>query len=120
MTKIKKINFENAQTYSWGDGCQGWWLKDSGRFSVISEIMPSNSFEKKHFHKAAEQFFYCLQGKLQIEIWDGANSQLYYLFENEGLVIPANYPHKVGNISNEDVKFLVISSPNSHQDRFDL
>ena len=47
-------------------------------------------------------------------------TQEYTLQEHEGLEIAATQEHKVQNKSNEIVQFLVISSPNSHEDRVDL
>jgi aminoglycoside 6'-N-acetyltransferase len=110
------ISIKNAPHYSWGNACDGWWLKKDGSFNVISEKMPSGTSEKKHYHKFVEQFFYCLQGRLLIQFSD----KKIMLSEHEGCVIPAGEHHKVMNPTDEEIHFLVISSPNTHNDRIDL
>ncbi len=108
-------SIKNATHFDWGDKCEGWWLKKDSNFSVISERMPPNTSEKKHYHEVAEQFFYCLSGNLLIEFED----QSYTLNAQDGLTIPAGQSHKVQNISLDGTTFLVISCP-SHEDRVEL
>lgn len=110
------ISISNAPHFNWGDACDGWWLKNTGKFTVIAETMPPASREKRHFHKSTEQFFYCLSGNLSIEI-EGQN---FTLSAQEGISISAGAVHQVKNISSENVHFLVISAPNSHEDRVNL
>ena len=105
---------ENAPHFIWGNQCDGWWLKNTGKFTVISESMPSGT--AKSIHNLTEQFFYCLSGELSIQV----GTQEYTLREHEGLEIAATQNHKVQNKSNKIVQFLIISSPNSHEDRVDL
>lgn len=112
----KPISTQNAPHFTWGQMCDGWWLKKEGNFTVISEIMPAGTSETKHYHSKTEQFFYCLTGQLLVQCDDKA----YSLSENEGCHIASGVAHKVINSSNDPVSFLVISSPNSHDDRFDL
>ncbi len=110
------ISSKTAVHYTWGDQCDGWWLKNSGNFTVISESMPPRSSEKLHYHQKTTQFFYSLSGKLSIQLGE----QEYTLQEHEGLEIPAAQKHNVQNKTNKTVQFLVISSPNSQEDRVDL
>lgn len=110
------ISNENAPHYIWGNQCDGWWLHQTDKFTVISERMPPNTSEQKHYHHFTEQFFYCLEGTLCIEM--SGNS--YMLKPHEGLTIPANIGHQVTNRSTMDIKFLVISCPNSHHDRVNI
>ena len=63
-----------------------------------------------------EQFFYCLQGSLGIELEDYE----LILSAQEGYCIEAGIPHNAKNASNKPVLFLVISSPDSHTDRVNL
>lgn len=112
----KQISINNALHFIWGKACNGWWLKNDGNFTVIAETMPSGTAEKKHYHKVCEQFFYCLKGQLAIQFNEGE----HILYEHEGCSIPPGTPHQVKNISNDTVQFLVISSPNLHDDRVDL
>jgi len=110
------ISTQNAPHFTWGAQCDGWWLKNTGKFTVISESMPPSTSEKRHYHKITDQFFYCLSGELSIQV----GTQEYTLQEHEGLEIAAAQEHKVQNKSNKIIQFLVISSPNSHEDRVDL
>ena len=110
------ISTKTASHYFWGNNYDGWWLKKNGRFTVISEILPPNGSEVKHFHSKTEQFFYVLEGTLSIEL-DGTN---YHLQHHEGITVIPNIAHKVFNQSDKNVKFLVISCPDSHRDRIDL
>lgn len=111
---IRSIN--NSAHFKWGNKCDGWWLKEDGNFTVIEECMPPGTAEKKHYHKETEQFFYCLSGTLLIDLGD----QSHTLEKHEGITIPAKQAHKVQNVSLGTTTFLVISVPNSHEDRVDL
>ncbi|HAT7072039.1 TPA: GNAT family N-acetyltransferase [Legionella pneumophila] len=108
-------SIQTAQHFNWGDACDGWWLHQNEKFTVISERMPSNTAEKQHYHQYTDQFFYCLEGELCIHM---PNNE-YTLKAHEGLFIPATTVHKVKNRSIRDVQFLVFSSPNAHHDRFE-
>ena len=112
----KPISINNAPHFTWGDDCDGWWLKKGGHFTVISEVMPPGRSEKNHYHKETEQFFYCLKGRLVIQLKDHGIK----LSEQHGYTIAPGIAHQVKNIFDETVYFLVISSPNSHTDRVDL
>ena len=110
------ISTQTAPHFLWSDGCEGWWLKKDGKFTVISEIMPPSAAETRHLHKKTEQFFYVLEGALTIEI----EGHEHRLKDHEGIVIPPGVPHKVTNSSQQSASFLVISCPDSHGDRVDL
>jgi quercetin dioxygenase-like cupin family protein/RimJ/RimL family protein N-acetyltransferase len=109
-------SIQTAPHFTWGDACDCWWLHQDEKFTVIAERMPPNTAERRHYHQHADQFFYCLQGELWIQLHD----EEYILQEHEGLSIPAGAPHQVKNNSSNTVRFLVFSSPNSHMDRIDL
>lgn len=114
ITSVQSI--QTAQHYNWGDACDGWWLHQNEKFTIISERMPPNTAEKQHYHQHTDQFFYCLKGELCIQMLNNE----YTLKVHEGLLIPATIVHKVKNPSAGHVQFLVISSPNAHHDRIDL
>lgn len=115
-TENKVVSIHNTEHYIWGNQCEGWWLKKDSIFSVIEETMPPNSSEEKHFHSVTAQFFYVLNGTLCIEI----HNQKYQLQNNQGMTIAANVVHQVFNKSKEAVRFLVISCPNSPDDRINV
>ena len=84
-------SIKNAAHFSWGDGCDGWWLKEDSNFTVISERMPPNRSEKKHYHKETEQFFYCLSGTLLIVL----EKQNHKPKAHNGITVPAGQAHQV-------------------------
>lgn len=110
------VSKETAPRFDWGNNCEGWWLKKQGNFTVISEIMPKGSTEIQHFHQSVEQFFYVLEGILSIEL-DGV---AYDLKQHEGITVMPEIGHKVFNRFYQLARFLVISCPNSHEDRVEL
>jgi quercetin dioxygenase-like cupin family protein len=116
MSIIQHISIKTAPQFSWGNGSDGYWLKKDGPFTIISEIMPNGTAEKRHFHRDTEQFFYCLNGVLNIEL----NDEEYTLHEGDGINVPPNIPHKLYNSSSKNTHFLVISCPNSLEDRVNL
>ncbi|MBX9977532.1 MAG: cupin domain-containing protein, partial [Alphaproteobacteria bacterium] len=87
-----------------------------GQFTVIAETIPPGASETKHYHDKTEQVFYVLKGRLTIEI----NEINHMLEENECITVMPCTPHKVFNQSNAAVHFLVISCPNSHEDRINV
>ncbi|MCZ4738781.1 GNAT family N-acetyltransferase, partial [Legionella pneumophila] len=116
VVREEVVSINNAPYFKWGQGSDGWWLKNDGQFSVIYETMPAGSCEVKHYHQETEQFFYCLQGQLVIEF----ENDEQVLQEQEGINIKAGAIHKVKNSSGNSVSFLVISSPNLSGDRVNL
>ncbi len=107
------ISQENAEHYTWGGVCDGWHLVKSESLSVIHEQMPAGASEVRHYHRAAQQFFFVLRGVATLEI----NGQRERLSAHQGLQIPPNVPHQMFNDSPEEIEFLVISQPPSHGDR---
>jgi hypothetical protein len=49
-------NIETAKHYSWGDGCDGWYLLESPEMTIIQERMPVGAVEKMHRHEKSRQF----------------------------------------------------------------
>jgi len=107
------IDVANAEHYTWGGVCDGWHLVRSENLSVIEERMPPGSEEQRHSHLRARQFFYVLEGELTIEV-DG---RPYSLQPRQGLEVAPAQAHQAFNLSDSDVRFLVISQPPSHGDR---
>ena len=109
----QSISRQNAEHYLWGGQCDGWHLVKHPALSVIEEQMPPGTAETRHSHKSAQQFFYVLAGEITMEV---AGESLL-LRTGEGIHIPAETAHRVQNISDRPVRFLVISQPPSHGDR---
>jgi mannose-6-phosphate isomerase-like protein (cupin superfamily) len=107
---------ESAEHYVWGDNCDAWHLVKTNSLSVIEEIVPTGCTEIRHYHNKSEQFFYVLSGKASLAV-DGKN---YSINNNQGLYIPAKTTHKLTNHENDELRFIVISVPPSHNDRIEV
>ncbi|WP_433946867.1 cupin domain-containing protein [Paenibacillus sp. SN-8-1] len=107
------ISKKNVQHYIWGDNCDGWRLIDEEDRCIIHERMPVGASEVRHFHSKAKQFFFILSGTMTIEL-DGT---VYNLEEHEGIEVKPILPLQVYNKSYRDLEFLVISQPNTRNDR---
>lgn len=112
--RIMAVSRATAEHYNWGEGCDGWRLLSRDDLMVIHERMPPNTSELRHFHSRARQFFYVLSGELTMELNDTRHSIPRF----HGIEIPPLTRHQAINAGNEDVDFVVISSPTTRGDRF--
>lgn len=110
---MQSIDRVSAEHYTWGTNCDGWHLVRDGNLSVIEERMPPGASEVAHFHQYAQQFFYVLSGEASFEI----NGEKIRVEARHGVHIPAGVPHRVANVSDGPLEFIVISQPPSHGDR---
>jgi mannose-6-phosphate isomerase-like protein (cupin superfamily) len=113
---MKTVSTINAEHYLWGQGCDGWRLLQRDDLSVIQERVPAGKAEVMHYHEHARQFFYILEGQAQMAFED----QVVLMQKGVGIEIPPLTKHRFENMSDQDVLFLVISSPKSQGDRIDL
>jgi mannose-6-phosphate isomerase-like protein (cupin superfamily) len=113
--KSPSVSRENAEHYRWGVDCDGWHLVKDKQLSVIEEVMPPGAAEVRHYHKRSQQFFYILSGEVLMEI-DGEN---LLISAGSGIRILPEVRHQIRNPSSGPVRFLVVSQPASHGDRFD-
>lgn len=119
---IKGIEMNNVvsknivEHYNWGDNCDGWHLLKSDELSVIQELVPPGRSEVKHYHEKSKQFFFVLAGTATII----AGSETNVINSREGIFIPAGIAHQLRNDSKNNLEFLVISSPKSHGDKFEV
>ena len=107
------ISKETAEHYVWGENCDGWHLVKSADLSVIHERMPPGTFEVRHYHTKARQFFFILSGVATLEI-SGKREVLQKL---EGAEVAPNLPHQMFNDSDGEIEFIIVSHPPSHGDR---
>jgi len=107
------VSIKNGKHYIWGGNCDGWHLAASANLSVIQERVPKGSSENRHFHNRAEQFFYVISGIATLEV----GGVVHTLHPAEGFHVPAGIAHTLSNGHENDLKFLVISTPPSHGDR---
>ena len=111
---MEPISVETAEHYVWGDGCDGWHLVRTDELSVIEERMPPGTAEQRHKHERSRQFFYVLAGELTMEV-DGV---VHSVGCGSGLEVAPGMTHQAINSSDEEVRFMVVSQPRSHGDRF--
>ena len=106
----------NAERYTWGDNCDGWYLLESENLSVIEERMPAGTSERLHVHRFTQQVFYILSGVATFDV--GGERRI--VSARESIHIPAGVIHRIANSHDGDLTFLVISQPRSHGDRIDI
>ncbi len=75
--------------------------------------MPPGTFETRHLHLRARQFFYVLEGELTMEI----EHEVFMLRAGEGIEIAPGTAHQARNSSADAARILVTSQPPSHGDR---
>ena len=109
------VSTANAEHYTWGDGCDGWFLVRTPELHIIEERMPPGTAERAHHHVRARQFFYVLEGELTMLL----GGKQTVLRSGEGLDIVPGEVHQAVNRGPEPVRFLVTSQPPSHGDRVD-
>ncbi|MBI3481316.1 MAG: cupin domain-containing protein [Nitrosomonadales bacterium] len=113
---MQVINLSSAEHYTWGEVCEGWHLLKSADLSVIQERVPPGRGEVKHFHSYARQFFFVLSGVASLEFEDKTVS----FRSGQGVHVPPLTSHRFTNHSDEEVVFLVISSPPTAGDRTNI
>lgn len=111
------ISKQTAEHYKWGGphatDCDGWHLVKTPTLSIIEELMPHRTSEARHYHVHARQFFFVLEGELNLEV----DHHDFVLHAGEGIEIAPGQPHQATNRSAGSVRVLVTSQPPSHGDR---
>jgi mannose-6-phosphate isomerase-like protein (cupin superfamily) len=110
---LMKRSKANTERYTWGKDCAGWHLLKTSSLSVIQELMPSGTTEQKHYHSKAQQLFFILNGRASFEVED----EVFQVDKDESFYIEPGLKHRIWNDQGEDLNFLVISEPASHEDR---
>ena len=116
LPPIRVMQPSDAVWYSWGDGCDGWRLLQGAGLGVILEKVPGGASEVAHHHVRAEQFFYVLRGVAALEF---PHATLQF-GPGQGVHVPAGIVHRLFNPTQDEVEFLVISSPPTAGDRIDV
>ena len=110
------VNKTTAEHYTWGQGCDGWYLVKGGQLTIIEERMPPGTAETLHVHAKSRQFFYILSGEALMEHGRAATK----LSAGDGMEIPPGVPHRISNPGGHDLEILVTSHPPSHTDRVEV
>jgi mannose-6-phosphate isomerase-like protein (cupin superfamily) len=108
------ISKASAEHFTWAEICDGWFLVNQPeRLTVLHERMPPGTWEVRHFHRRALQFFFVLCGIATLEL----GGTRYTLHTQEGTAVEPGTPHQMMNLADQPMEFLVISQPNSRDDR---
>ncbi|WP_207232092.1 cupin domain-containing protein [Corallincola spongiicola] len=107
------VDRKSITPYQWNQGCFGWHLLADPKLSVIEEEVAPGAGEVLHIHHQAQQFFYVLSGVATII----TASQDFHLKQGQGVAITPETPHQLKNNGTEVLRFLVISSPPTKNDR---
>lgn len=110
------IRRANAEHYTWGQGCDGWYLVKDDEMTIIEERMPPGTAETLHKHGKSRQFFFVLAGTALME--HGGMTTI--LEARTGLEIPPGVAHRILNKGKANLAFLVTSRPPSHADRTEI
>jgi len=117
VNELKKIiDIASSEHYTWADNCDAWHFLKTEKLSAIREKMPKGTQGKLHYHEKSEQFFFILSGEVTFEIEDTT----YTLIQNKGISIKPKEKHKIKNSTDNDLEFIVISSPLAYGDRISL
>lgn len=111
----KVISTANAEHYTWGNNCDGWYLVSTPELNIIEERMPPGTSEARHHHVHARQFFLVLEGELTMEI----EHHDFVLGAGEGIEIAPGQSHQAMNRGTAALRIVVTSQPPSHGDRID-
>ena len=112
--RMKTVSkYHSLKHYKWGNDCDGWNLVDNNALSVKQERMPVNTSEEKHYHQHAQQFFFVLKGRATFEMDDSTIE----IKQGEGLHVEAGKSHRILNVADEDLEFILCSQPSTIKDR---
>jgi mannose-6-phosphate isomerase-like protein (cupin superfamily) len=104
------VNLQNAKHYTWGEGCDGWYLLETPEITIIQERMPIGTAEIAHRHLKSRQFFYVLSGSARM-FHDGITTELR---SQDGLEIAPGIVHQISNNGGTPLEIIVTSKPPSH------
>lgn len=113
---FNKVSKQNAEKYVWGDNCKGWYFHKHSELTIIRETMPTGTSEQLHYHKKSLQFFFIIAGEAMFEV----EGEKIMLLPGEGITINPGLKHCIKNPGNSELEFLVISQPESHNDRINI
>jgi mannose-6-phosphate isomerase-like protein (cupin superfamily) len=116
MAAGKVVNKTNVRQYKWGADCESWVLSEMPGLSVKQERMRAGTKEQLHYHQYATQFFFVLKGIATFYVED----EKIILNEQDGLTIKSTMKHFVINESDETIEFLVVSQPDTSNDRINI
>lgn len=112
----KKITLDNSEQFHWGDAGIGWMLSNRKDITIVERQLSSGAKEVSHYHKKSWQFFYVISGEGEMKIGDDT----IILRANEAIEVDPMVAHQMKNSSEGYLRYIVISSPNSYNDRVEV
>lgn len=109
------INRDNAEHYKWGKNCDAWHMLRTRRLSIVEERVPPGDSETPHYHRYATQLFYLLQGRVRFSL----ATETVNMSPGDSVHVMPGVVHQLENTGDTDAVLLVVSSPESHSDRFE-
>lgn len=107
------VDTNTVENAKWGVDCDAWALLRAPGLSVVQKRVPAGGSEVEHYHEYAHQFFFTLSGELTLEV-AGARASVG---PGQGMSVKPRVPHRLFNLGESPVTYLLISSPNSKGDR---
>lgn len=77
-------------------------------------INATRNAEQLHFHKLAQQFFYILYGEATFRV----EGEIVVVKSNQGILIKPGLQHRISNVNETDLSFILTSQPSTRNDRF--
>ncbi len=109
------INRNSSEHYKWGNNCDAWHLLRTRRLSVIEERVPPGDSEAPHYHRYATQLFYLLEGQVRFS----HATEVHEMRPGDAVHVMPGVVHSLENTGDSDAVLLVVSSPESHSDRYE-
>lgn len=113
ISKNQPVSIANTENFKWGEVCNGWHLLKGDAMSVVEEIMPPKSEGVIHYHNASQHFIYVLRGDMSLVLGDDK----HLLKKGQGITVTPTVQHHIRNESDDEVNFLVFSSPECFSDK---
>ncbi len=109
------IKLSDLERYQWANEGEAWRLCFDHELSILKERMAQGVSESLHSHKMAKQWFYIVKGKALFEL----NGKFHEVNQDECFVVEPTQIHRIENIGNIDLEFILISKPNTIDDRIE-
>ncbi len=110
-----KVTKNSAEQYHWGTKGTGWLFHGSKEITIVEEKIAPGIKEIRHYHEQASQYFYIISGTGTFEI----NEESIMIGKGEFIEVSPGMVHQLKNESTEDLDFLIISTPNTFNDRIE-
>jgi len=105
-------NFRNMQAKEWALGCFAWEYLSIKELSINLEKMAPRSKSEPHVHKTSRQVFFIIKGEARFYLADKEHALKLF----DGIEVPPNQKHWIVNASDEELLFLLVSSPRTEDD----